>query len=101
LDAPRAGKSDGQLETASAAGRPACGGGRFWFAEWDDEDVPALFAEHYTTGTRRELPFMHLDGPEPILKLLTAGGFMEVAAEPRPDLGLGNGVPYLITATTR
>jgi SAM-dependent methyltransferase len=73
----------------------------FWFTEWDDEDVPALFAEHYTTGTRRELPFMHLDGPEPILKLLTAGGFMEVAAEPRPDLGLGNGVPYLITATTR
>jgi hypothetical protein len=71
------------------------------FTEWDDEDVPALFAEHYTTGTRRELPFMHLDGPEPILKLLTAGGFMEVAAEPRPDLGLGNGVPYLITATTR
>jgi SAM-dependent methyltransferase len=59
----------------------------FWFTEWDDEDVPALFAEHYTTGTRRELPFMHLDGPEPILKLLTAGGFMEVAAEPRPDLG--------------
>jgi hypothetical protein len=43
---------------------------------------------------------MHLDGPEPILKLLTAAGFREVAAEPRPDLSLGGGVPYLITATT-
>jgi SAM-dependent methyltransferase len=72
----------------------------FWFTEWDDEDVPAVFAEHYTADTRRQLPFMHLDGPEPILKLLTAAGFIEVAAEPRPDLGLGGGVPYLITATT-
>jgi SAM-dependent methyltransferase len=72
----------------------------FWFTEWDDEDVPALFADHYTADTRRELPFMHLDGPEPILELLTTAGFIEVAAEPRPDLRLGGGVPYLITATT-
>jgi SAM-dependent methyltransferase len=72
----------------------------FWFTEWDDEGVPAVFAEHYTADTRRQLPFMHLDGPEPILKLLTAAGFREVAAEPRPDLSLGGGVPYLITATT-
>ena len=72
----------------------------FWFTEWDDEDVPALFADHYTADTRRDLPFMHLDGPEPILELLTAAGFIAVAAEPRPDLGLGGGVPYLITATT-
>ena len=72
----------------------------FWFTEWDDKDVPALFAEHYTADTRRELPFMHLDRPEPILELLTAAGFIDVAAEPRPDLGLGAGVPYLVTATT-
>ena len=72
----------------------------FWFTEWDDEDVPALFADHYTADTRSELPLMHLDRPEPILDLLTAAGFISVAAEPRPDLGLGGGVPYLITATT-
>jgi hypothetical protein len=72
----------------------------FWFTEWDDEDVPAVFAEHYAADTRRQLPLMHLDRPEPILELLTAAGFTDVAAEPRPDLSLGGGVPYLITATT-
>ena len=71
----------------------------FWFASWDDGDVPALFAEHYTADTRGELPFMHLHRPEPILRVLTAAGFVDVAAEPRPDLSLGGGVPYLITAT--
>jgi hypothetical protein len=72
----------------------------FWFTQWDDDDVPAVFAQHYTAGTRSQLPLMHLDGPEPILKPLTAAGSMEVAAEPRPDLSLEGGVPYLITATT-
>jgi hypothetical protein len=24
----------------------------FWFADWDDADVPALFAENYTADTR-------------------------------------------------
>jgi SAM-dependent methyltransferase len=71
----------------------------FWFTEWDDGDLPALFAEHYTADTRGELPFMHLDGPEPILGMLAAAGFIDPAAEPRPDLSLGGGVPYLITAT--
>ena len=42
---------------------------------------------------------MHLDGPEPILGMLTAAGFIDVAVKPRPDLNLGGGVPYLITAT--
>jgi SAM-dependent methyltransferase len=71
----------------------------FWFTDWDDGDVPALFAEHYTADTRGELPFMHLDGPAPILTALAAAGFIDLAAEPRPDLSLGGGVPYLITAT--
>jgi SAM-dependent methyltransferase len=71
----------------------------FWFTRWDDGDVPAVFAEHYTSDTRRDLPFMHLDGPEPILGTLAAAGFVDVAVEPRPDLDLGGGVPYLITAT--
>jgi SAM-dependent methyltransferase len=71
----------------------------FWFTEWDDDDVPALFAEHYTADTRGALPFMHLDGPEPILGMLAAAGFVDLAVEPRPDLSLGGGVPYLITAT--
>jgi len=71
----------------------------FWFTQWDDGDLPALFAEHYTADTRGELPFMHLDGPEPILGMLAAAGFIDLAAEPRPDLNLGGGVPYLITAT--
>jgi SAM-dependent methyltransferase len=71
----------------------------FWFTEWDDGDVPAVFAEHYTAGTREALPLMHLDGPEPILGLLTAAGFTDVAVETRPELNLGAGVPYLITAT--
>jgi SAM-dependent methyltransferase len=72
----------------------------FWFTHWDDDDVPAVFSEHYTADIRRELPLMHLAGPEPILELLTAAGFIEVAAEPLPDLSLGGGVPYFITATT-
>jgi hypothetical protein len=42
---------------------------------------------------------MHLDTPEPILTMLTAAGFVDVAVEPRPDLSLGSGVPYFITAT--
>jgi SAM-dependent methyltransferase len=71
----------------------------FWFTKWDDDDVPALFAEHYTADARGHLPFMHLDRPEPILRMLTAAGFVDLAVEPRPDLSLGGGVPYLITAT--
>jgi SAM-dependent methyltransferase len=71
----------------------------FWFAQSDDGDVPALFAEHYTADTRGELPFMHLDGPEPILGMLAAAGFIDLAVELRPDLSLGGGVPYLIAAT--
>jgi hypothetical protein len=42
---------------------------------------------------------MHLDRSEPILGMLAASGFADLAAEPRPDLSLGDGVPYLITAT--
>ena len=84
-----------------------CGGGSAssrthrstWFTDGDVGDVPPLFAEHYTADTRAELPFMHLDGPEPILRTLSAAGFVDPAAEPRPDLTLGDGVPYLITAT--
>ena len=41
---------------------------------------------------------MHLDGPEPILTALSATGFTDVNAMPHPDLHLGSGVPYLITA---
>ena len=41
---------------------------------------------------------MHLDAPEPILGTLTAAGFIDVAVETRPDLSLGTGVPYVITA---
>jgi hypothetical protein len=45
------------------------------------------------------MPFMHLDRPEPILGTLATVGFVDLAVEPRPDLDLGGGVPYLITAT--
>ncbi len=71
----------------------------FWFTTWDEGDVPPVFAEHYTAEVREALPFMHLDGPEPILGALAEAGFVEPAAEPRPELSLGGGVPYLITAT--
>ncbi len=71
----------------------------FWFTDWSDDEAPALFSEHYTADTRGELPFMHLDGPEPILRMLAGTGFVDLAAEPRPDLSVGGGVPYLITAT--
>jgi SAM-dependent methyltransferase len=70
----------------------------FWFSEWEEGDVPPLFAERYTPATRDELPFMHLHGPEPILEMLTAVGFVDVGAEPRPKLALGDGLPYFITA---
>lgn len=71
----------------------------FWFTDWNDAEVPGLFAEHYTSDTRAELPLMHLDTTAPILRLLSAAGFVDLAAEPRPDLTLGDAVPYLITAT--
>ena len=71
----------------------------FWFTDWNNDHAPPLFVEHYTTETRRELPFMHLEDPEPILTMLAAAGFIDVAAEPRPELNVGGGVPYLITAT--
>lgn len=68
-----------------------------WFSEEDDEEVPALFAEHYSARTRAALPFMGLDEPGPILALLRSVGFAGVRAEPRPELEVGSGVPYLIT----
>jgi hypothetical protein len=70
----------------------------FWFTAWNDGDAPPPFAEHYTADTRGQLPFMHLDRPEAILDALTTAGFTEPNAKARPDLGLGVGVPYLITA---
>jgi hypothetical protein len=41
---------------------------------------------------------MHLDGPEPILGMPTAAGFIDVTVGTRPDLSLGIGVPCLIIA---
>ena len=70
-----------------------------WFTKWDENDVPTLFAEHYTASTRGELPFIHLDSPEPVVRMLTAAGFIDGEATFRPDLALGGGVPYIITAT--
>jgi SAM-dependent methyltransferase len=70
----------------------------FWFTEWSDDEGPPLFAEHYTADTRAQLPFMQLDGPESILTALSATGFIDVTATPRPDLDVGGGVPYVITA---
>ena len=71
----------------------------FWFTGGDD--APPLFAEHYTADTRQALPLMHLDGPEPILDMLAVAGLVDVAVESRPDLSVGNGTPYLLTATRR
>ncbi|MEV4617575.1 class I SAM-dependent methyltransferase [Asanoa sp. NPDC049573] len=73
----------------------------FWFTDWNEGEVPAVFASHYTADTRRELPFMHLDGPGPILVALAAAGFADPAATVRPELDLGGGAPYLITARRR
>lgn len=70
----------------------------FWFTEWNDGEAPPLFAEHYTADTRAQLPFMHLGGHEPILAVLVAAGFVDVNASSRPDLDLGAGEPYVITA---
>jgi len=69
----------------------------FWFT--DAGDGPPLFAEHYTAETRAQLPFMELDEPGPILRALSAAGFTDPAATARPDLDVGAGVPYVITAT--
>jgi SAM-dependent methyltransferase len=71
----------------------------FWFTDTEQGEVPPLFAEHYTADTEHELPFMHIDRPEPILDMLTAVGFLDVSAERRPDLALGDDAPYLFTAT--
>jgi 2-polyprenyl-3-methyl-5-hydroxy-6-metoxy-1,4-benzoquinol methylase len=56
------------------------------------------FAQHYTPATTAELPLMHIDRPAPILAMLSAAGFVEVAAEPHPELALEGGVPYIFTA---
>jgi hypothetical protein len=97
--------SEGLAESASKVSAPeaveylAAVEVSFLFTKWGQCDVPALFAEHYTADTRGVLPFMHLDGPEPIPRMLTAAGFVGVAAERRHDLSLDGGIPYLITAT--
>jgi ubiquinone/menaquinone biosynthesis C-methylase UbiE len=70
----------------------------FWFAGSGEDDIPPLFAEHYTSATREGLPFMYLDQVEPIVDMVRAVGFVEVEAEPRPELALGSGVPYFLTA---
>ena len=70
----------------------------FWFPGDQDGEAPHLFAEHYTAATKTQLPFMHLERTEPILEVLTAAGFVDVAAERRPDLAIEGAVPYLITA---
>jgi ubiquinone/menaquinone biosynthesis C-methylase UbiE len=67
----------------------------FWFTSSDE--APPLFDQHYTPATREQLPLMHLDHPDPILEMLTAVGFVEVTAAPRPDLALEGGVPYFFT----
>jgi ubiquinone/menaquinone biosynthesis C-methylase UbiE len=71
----------------------------FWFTSQDEGEAPPLFAQHYTSATTAELPLMHLDGPDPILAMLSAAGFAEVGAEPHPELALEGGVPYIFTAT--
>ena len=69
----------------------------FWFTKSEEGEVPPLFAEHYTSETREELPFMFLDRPDPIVDMLRAVGFTEVTAEPRPELAIESGVPYFFT----
>jgi SAM-dependent methyltransferase len=82
-----------------------CPGGRlvavdgFWFTGQDENGAPSLFVQHYTSATMAELPLMYVDGPDPILEMLTAAGFAELNAEPRPELALEGGVPYIFTAT--
>ena len=66
----------------------------FWFATSDESEFPPLFAEHYTPTTRERLPFIHLDGPDPIVEMLGAVGFAEVTVEAHPELALEGGVPY-------
>jgi ubiquinone/menaquinone biosynthesis C-methylase UbiE len=81
-----------------------CPGGRlvavdgFWFTDQDKSGVPPLFAQHYTSATTAELPLMRIDRPDPILEMLTAAGFVELTAEPHPELALEGGVPYIFTA---
>jgi SAM-dependent methyltransferase len=70
----------------------------FWFAGSEEGGTPPLFAEHYTSATRDELPFMHLDRPDAIVAMLSSVGFVDAAAEARPELALAGGVPYFITA---
>jgi SAM-dependent methyltransferase len=70
----------------------------FWFTASEEGGTPPLFAEHYTSATKDQLPFMHLDRPDAILEMLNRVGFVEVAAEPRPELALQGGVPYFFTA---
>ena len=70
----------------------------FWFSGCEEAETPPLFAAHYTSATRDELPFMRLDRPDPILEILRSVGFVEVFAQARPELALEGGVPYFITA---
>ena len=67
----------------------------FWFDPGDDP--PPLFAEHYSAATREALPFMGLSEPGPILAELAGAGFADVTVQPRPELRLSGGIPYLFT----
>jgi ubiquinone/menaquinone biosynthesis C-methylase UbiE len=71
----------------------------FWFTGSGESEAPPLFTQHYTAATIAELPLMHIGGPEPVLQMLSAAGFVELAAEPHPELALEGGVPHIFTAT--
>jgi SAM-dependent methyltransferase len=71
----------------------------FWFTGSDPSTVPPLFAQHYTSATRAELPLMHIGRTDPILDMLSAAGFVELTAESCPELALEGGAPYIFTAT--
>ena len=75
-------------------GRPLAVDG-FWLSSSDG--APPLFAEYYTSATKEHLPFMHLDRPIRSSRCWAAVGFVEVIAEPRPDLALEGGVPYVFS----
>jgi SAM-dependent methyltransferase len=74
----------------------------FWFdpEPGPHDHEPEPFRRHYTAAMRAELPFMHLDGADPIVAAMERTGFRDVTVTTLDHLATGpdQATPYRITA---
>jgi ubiquinone/menaquinone biosynthesis C-methylase UbiE len=67
----------------------------FFFRE--GEELPPVFADHYTPETRAALPLFGLTELAPVIDVFRRAGFEDVQASELPELADGDAVPYVVT----